>query len=90
MATATYITRIPHSRRDLHPDERLELSTLRAQVLAVEYGVVYAAVGENDYVLTSGDDIEIAAGQPVRAWNAGDEYARVSMTARAQELAAAA
>jgi hypothetical protein len=90
MATATNITRLPHSQRDLHPDERLALSTLREQVLEIEYGVIYAAIGENDYVLTSGDEIEIAAGQPVRAWNAGDEYARVTLTARVQRLATAA
>ena len=90
MATATHITRIPYVQRDLHPDERLELSTMGEQVLEVEYGVVYAAIGENDYVLTSGDEIVVAAREDVRAWNAGDEYARVTLTAYPQQLAAAA
>jgi hypothetical protein len=87
MATATHIQR---NHRDLQPDERLELSALRDQVLSIARGVVYAVVGENDYILTSGDRLEISAGQPVRAWNAGDETVRVALSARVQPLAAVA
>jgi hypothetical protein len=83
-------TNIPHHHRDLKPSERLEIHTLREQVLSVPYGIVYAVVGESDYILTSGDDVEIPARQQIRAWNAGDEIARVALTARARELAAAA
>ena len=88
MATAIPITHSNH--RDLHPDERLEVSTLREQVLSIATGVVYAVVGENDYILTAGDRLDIAAGQPIRAWNAGDEIARVALSARVQMLAVAA
>ena len=87
MATAIHIHR---NHRDLHPDERLELSTLRDQVLSVARGIVYAVVGENDYILTSGDHLEISAGQTVRAWNAGDDTVRVALSARVQPLAAVA
>ena len=88
MATAIRINHRNH--RDLRTDERLELSTLRDQVLSIAAGVIYAVVGENDYVLTTGDRLDIAAGQPVRAWNAGDEIAHVALSARVQPLAVAA
>lgn len=87
MATATHNL---HNHRELQPDERLDLSTLCDQVLSVGDGVIYAVVGENDYILTAGDRLEIAAGQPVRAWNGGDEVVRVALNARERRLAAAA
>ena len=82
--------RIHRNHRDLRPEERLDLDTLRRQVLSVVAGIVYAVVGENDYILTSGDRIEIAAGEKIRAWNAGDEIARVALGDRPQAIAIAA
>ena len=83
-------TNIPHHHRDLQPNEHLDIDTLRDQVLAVPYGIVYAVIGEHDHVLTSGDQLEITGGEAIRAWNAGDEVARVAITARARHLAVAA
>ena len=87
MATATDILQ---NCRYLQPDERLALSTLHDQVIAVAGGILYAVVGENDYILTAGDRLEVAAGEPVRAWNAGDHTVRVALSARSEQLAAAA
>ena len=83
-------TDILQNCRYLQPDERLALSTLHDQVISVAGGIVYAVMGENDYILTAGDRLAIAAGEPVRAWNAGDHTVRLALSARTERLAAAA
>ena len=87
MATAIDILQ---NHRYLQPDERLELSTLHDQAISVGAGVVYVVVGENDFILSAGDRLEISAGEPVLAWNAGDHTLRVALGIRTEQLAAAA
>jgi glyoxylate utilization-related uncharacterized protein len=45
-------------------------------IVSVVDGVVYVVAGENEWVLSSGDSANIAAGTPYRRWNAGDDQAR--------------
>jgi quercetin dioxygenase-like cupin family protein len=73
----------------LAPDQRLELEASREQVISVAAGVLYVALGDDEVVLTAGDSVTIAAGEPRRAWNAGDEPAEVDVSAeQALRLAA--
>jgi quercetin dioxygenase-like cupin family protein len=51
-------------------------------VVAVTDGVVYVVAGENEWVLTPGDEAVIAAGVAHRRWNAGDTEARFVETFR--------
>jgi len=67
---------------ELAPDQRLRLETSRDQVVSVAEGVLYVVIGENEAVLTAGDSIAIAAGEQARAWNGGDETARVEVRGR--------
>jgi mannose-6-phosphate isomerase-like protein (cupin superfamily) len=65
---------------ELAPDERLPADALDARrdaVLHVVDGVVYAIAGDDDFVLTGGDELAVRAGVSHRIWNAGDEPARV-------------
>jgi|tagenome__1003787_1003787.scaffolds.fasta_scaffold20962731_5 mannose-6-phosphate isomerase-like protein (cupin superfamily) len=62
---------------EVAPDERLHVDPSRDTSLSVVDGVVYAAIGDDDYVMTPGDRVAIPAGAAVRVWNAGDEVARV-------------
>jgi Cupin domain len=39
-------------------------------------GVVYVATEDDEWVLTPGDVVTLAAGTPFRRWNAGDDQAR--------------
>jgi mannose-6-phosphate isomerase-like protein (cupin superfamily) len=71
-------TRAPVSLNieQLAPDERLHTDLSQDSTIAVIEGVFYAVVGENEQVLTPGDQIDIPAGTPRSIWNAGDEPAR--------------
>jgi quercetin dioxygenase-like cupin family protein len=60
----------------LEPEERLETDTSSDATIAVIEGVFYAVVGDDDQVLTPGDQIQIPAGESRSVWNAGDETAR--------------
>jgi quercetin dioxygenase-like cupin family protein len=74
---------------ELSPDQRLELDPSCDQRISVEDGIVYVVVAGDEAILTAGDSITIPAGEPRRAWNAGDETARVTVGAeRALRLAA--
>jgi mannose-6-phosphate isomerase-like protein (cupin superfamily) len=64
---------------ELAPDQRLELEPHCEQVIRVASGVLYVAAGDDETVLTAGDSIHVRAGDSVRAWNAGDEPATVSV-----------
>jgi mannose-6-phosphate isomerase-like protein (cupin superfamily) len=66
---------------ELSPDQRLELDHCCDQVIAVDEGVVYVVLADDEVVLTAGDSITIPAGAPRRAWNAGDEAAQVEVHA---------
>jgi mannose-6-phosphate isomerase-like protein (cupin superfamily) len=60
----------------LAPDARLDTDPSQDATVAVVEGVLYAVVGDDEQVLTPGDQIEIPAGMPRSIWNAGDEPAR--------------
>jgi uncharacterized cupin superfamily protein len=59
----------------LEPDERLHVDD---GVVCVADGLLYVRAGDDDVVLTSGDQIALSAG--AHAWNAGDEPAQVIIT----------
>lgn len=61
----------------LAPDEQLPLDSPREVTLAVFDGVLYVTVGDDDYVLMPGDSVSLRAGAKARAWNAGDDAARI-------------
>jgi mannose-6-phosphate isomerase-like protein (cupin superfamily) len=64
------------SIEQLGPDERLHTDLKQNSTIAVVEGVFYAVVGDDEQVLTPGDQIDIPAGMPRSIWNAGDEPAR--------------
>lgn len=72
------------SSAHIQPGAPLPLDPSRDQHLEVTDGVVYVTLDEHDVVLTPGDEITIPAGAPRRAWNAGDEVARVLRTVSAR------
>jgi quercetin dioxygenase-like cupin family protein len=89
-------TRRTHGRTlDAHvlqPGERLpaaRMDSARSQSIGVLEGVVYVVLEEDEVVLTPGESIRIPAGEPRRAWNAGDATARV-LVSDVAVLAAAA
>jgi uncharacterized RmlC-like cupin family protein len=51
-------------------------------VISVSDGVVYVVAGDDETVLTPGDQARIPAGVPHRRWNAGDLEARFVETFR--------
>ena len=61
----------------LDPDEPLPLDASRENVVCVADGLVYLTIGDEDVILMSGERVALRAGDDVRAWNAGDEPARV-------------
>ena len=66
----------------LAPDQPLPLDSPRDVTLAVFDGILYVTVGDDDYVLMPGDSVSLRAGAHARAWNAGDEAARVIVERR--------
>ena len=60
----------------LAPDERLRTDLTQDSTIAVVEGVFYAVVGDDEQVLTPGDQVDVPAGVPRSIWNAGDEPAR--------------
>lgn len=60
----------------LAPDERLHTDLTQDATIAVVEGAFYAVVGDDEQVLTPGDQLDIPAGMPRSIWNAGDEPAR--------------
>lgn len=89
-AASTLPLRAPAERRSrrmglvvtLAPDERLPVDSPRDLTLAVFDGVLYVTAGEDDYVLMPGDSVSLRAGAHARAWNAGDDAARVIVERR--------
>lgn len=70
---------------ELAVDERIDptrLDTRRGTTLAVVDGVVCVSVGDDDYVLMPGDSVTLRAGADARAWNAGDDAARLIIERR--------
>jgi hypothetical protein len=64
----------------LEPDDRLGVDTNRDNLISVTEGLLYLAIGDDDVMLLGGEQIALRAGEPVRAWNAGDEPTQVIIT----------
>jgi quercetin dioxygenase-like cupin family protein len=69
----------------LDPLQRLPQRT-DDHTLYVSEGVLYVVLEEDELALTSGDQIGIRPGEIKRAWNAGDEVARVVVSSRRPRL----
>jgi quercetin dioxygenase-like cupin family protein len=85
-ATAPHISPAPAERRsiglvvELAPDAHIrpaQLESQRGSTLVVYDGILCVTVGDDDYVLMPGDSVTLRAGARARAWNAGDDAARV-------------
>jgi quercetin dioxygenase-like cupin family protein len=70
----------------LAPDEQLRLEEHGDRFVCVLEGVVYVTFREDDVLLMPGDQLVIHAGEAHRAWNAGDEPARVVVGERSAAL----
>jgi glyoxylate utilization-related uncharacterized protein len=66
---------------DLQPLEQLPVGIFE-HTLYVSDGVVYVVLEEDELALTAGDQIGIRRGELRRAWNAGEETARVVVATR--------
>ena len=86
----TNLIHIPNGAQELAPGDALRTDSSLNQLVRVTEGIVYVRRGDDDVVLFGGDAITIAAGEPRRVWNAGDESARVIVAARLEVLAKAA
>jgi len=87
----TYHSPTAHHRHALAPDERLPSPMSDYdQVVHVTDGVLCIALAEDDMVLLPGDSATIAAFEPHRIWNGGDETARFETVAVLPALRAAA
>jgi quercetin dioxygenase-like cupin family protein len=62
------------------PGSRLDLDPGSEQTISVSEGVIYVLMEDDEVVLTPGDSLTIPAGERRRAWNAGDETARVEVS----------
>jgi quercetin dioxygenase-like cupin family protein len=81
--TAPYL---PSLRNDvvvfhLDPDQRLPAGS-RDHTIAVSEGVLYVVLDDDEQALTAGDQIGVRPGELKRAWNAGEDVARVVVTTR--------
>ena len=54
--------------------------------LYIAEGVLYIELEEDELALTSGDQIGVRPGEIKRAWNAGDEVARIVVSTRRPRL----
>jgi uncharacterized cupin superfamily protein len=61
----------------LAPGEPLVIDSTAQRFICVADGIVYVRGDEDEVALTPGDQLSLAAGEAVRAWNAGDFDARV-------------
>src|SRR4051794_8552900 len=66
---------------ELRPLEQLPIG-IHEHTMYVEDGVVYVVLDQDELALTAGDQIGIRRGELRRAWNAGDEIARVVIATR--------
>ena len=65
----------------LDPSQRLPIG-IRDHTLSVSEGTLYVVLEDDEQALTAGDQIGIRRGELKRAWNAGDEVARVVVSTR--------
>jgi quercetin dioxygenase-like cupin family protein len=77
---------LPRLRSDvvvfhLDPEQRLPVGS-SDHTLYVSEGVLYVVLDGDEQALTAGDQIGVRPGELNRAWNAGDEVARVVVTTR--------
>jgi quercetin dioxygenase-like cupin family protein len=86
----TNLLHIPSAAQDLAPGDLLGTDPARDQLVHVTDGILYVRRDEDDAVLIAGDSIALRAGEPRRAWNAGDETARVVVSEAEGRLARAA
>jgi quercetin dioxygenase-like cupin family protein len=81
--TAPYLPRLRNDVVVFHldPEQRLPVGS-RDHTLYVSEGVLYVVLDGDEQALTAGDQIGVRPGELKRAWNAGDEVARVVVTTR--------
>jgi len=84
------MTSLIQNHTELVPGAALTTDRSRSQLLRVIDGVVFVRGADDDTVLTPGDSIVLAAGEPRRVWNAGDEAAHVMLLAQPAAIAKAA
>jgi quercetin dioxygenase-like cupin family protein len=65
----------------LDPGQRLPTGS-HDHTLYVSEGVLYVVLDDDEQALTAGDQIGVRPGELKRAWNAGDDVARVAVTTR--------
>ncbi|MDQ1373234.1 MAG: hypothetical protein QOJ09_572 [Actinomycetota bacterium] len=71
----------------LAPEEPLRLGHMHGPCedeLVVTDGVLYVVLGDDEMALMPGDALVVRNGDVRRAWNAGDDVARVIATRRAR------
>jgi hypothetical protein len=83
----TNLLHITPSAQELGPGDLLSTDPERDQVVRVTDGILYVRQADDDAVLVAGDSITLLAGES-RAWNAGDEVARVVVSEAALRLVA--
>jgi quercetin dioxygenase-like cupin family protein len=66
---------------ELQPLEQLPVAIFE-HTLYVSDGVLYVILEEDELALTAGDQIGLRRGELRRAWNAGDETARIVIATR--------
>ena len=69
----------------LDPLQRLPVG-IHDHTLSVSEGVLYVVLEVDELALTSGDQIGVRAGELKRAWNAGEEVARIAVSTRRPRL----
>jgi mannose-6-phosphate isomerase-like protein (cupin superfamily) len=77
IAAMTELLHINNHAQTLAPGDLVRTDASRNQLIRVTEGVVYVTREDDEAVLFAGDAITIPSGTPGRAWNAGDETARV-------------
>ena len=86
MAPQTTAQYLEDPRTDVvvyHRDPRRRLPVgMRDHTLYVAEGVLYVILEGDEQALTAGDQIGVRPGELHRAWNAGDDVARVVVTTR--------
>jgi quercetin dioxygenase-like cupin family protein len=86
----TNLLHIPSGAQDLTAGELVSTDTTKDQIVRVTDGILYVRRDDDEAVLVAGDSTTLRAGEPRRAWNAGDEPARVVVSDADAQLAKAA
>jgi quercetin dioxygenase-like cupin family protein len=86
----TNLLHIPSAAQELAPGDLLSTDATHEQRVRVTDGILYVRRDDYEAVLVAGDSITLSAGEPRRAWNAGDETARVVVSEAGAQLPRAA